>query len=103
MWDLSSVAHLESPALAEWSSSFWDAPGVLIGWALVSSTSLQYYVFVKSSCLHWALAHVCFLLCEPFKPGFYETNKQKFFKIKSLCVKGEGHRKDTVERSVDNV
>lgn len=47
MWDLSSIAHLESPAVTEWSSFFCDGPGVLIGWALIPSPSLQYYVFVS--------------------------------------------------------
>lgn len=47
MWDLSSIARLESPAVTEWSSFFWDGPGVLIDWALIPSPSLQYNAFVS--------------------------------------------------------
>lgn len=74
MSDLSSIAHPESPALL----SEVALSGMPLGCSLVGlyffSPNLQYHIFVKSSCLHWALAHICFLLCEPFKLGFYETN-----------------------------
>lgn len=55
-------------------------------------------MFVKSSCLLWAPAH--FISC--FVNHLNRASVKNFF-LKSLCVEGEGHSKDIVERSVGDV
>lgn len=84
MWDLSSIAHPESPAVTEWSNLFWDGPGALIGWALISSPSLQYYVFVKSLCLHWSPAHFVSCFVNHLKGASINKQTKKI----TLCGRG---------------